>query len=124
MKLTKQDYERIRDDYCTDQYFKEYRVAIVITDQIECDYRECADSVFLDLAEEQGHTFTLTGFTKFIESGELLQLMHSVPIAHYLFVRFIPMFQKHPTLPQLEGKEPMPEIFCSTAKKLGKDGGL
>ena len=124
MKLTKQDYERIRDDYCTDYYFKEYRVAIVITDQTKHDYRECADSIFLDLAEEQGHTFTLNGFTKFIESGELLQLMNSVPVAHYLFVRFIPMFQDYPTLAQLDGEEPMPEIFCSTTEKLGEDSEL
>lgn len=124
MKLTKQDYERIRDDYCTNNYFKEYRVAIIITDQVQHDYRECADSIFLDLAEEQGHTFTLNGFTRFIESGQLLELMHSVPIAHYLFVRFIPMFQKHLTPAQLNGEEHMPEIFCSTTKKLGKDGEL
>lgn len=124
MKLTRQDYDRIRDDYCTNNYFKEYRVAIVITDQVKYDYRECADSIFLDLAEEQGHTFTLNGFTKFIESGELLELMHNVPVAHYLFVRFIPMFQKHPTPAQINGEEPMPEIFCSTTEKLGKDGEL
>ena len=120
--MTLQDYERERDNYCKDYFFKEYRVAIVVTPNVEKDYRECPDVTFLDLAEEQGHTFTLEGFTKFIESGELQQLMRSVPIAHYFFVRFIPMFQKHPTLLQLEGEEPMPVIFCSTTEKLGKDG--
>lgn len=122
--MTRQDYyiEEL-DNYCKDLYFKEYRVAIVITPNVEKDYRECPDATFLDLAEEQGHTFTLNGFTKFIESGELQQLMRSVPIGQYFFVRFIPMFQKHPTsFAQLEGREPMPEIFCSTTEKLGKDG--
>ena len=123
MKMTLQDYERERDNYCKDLYFKEYRVAIVITPNVEKDYRECPDATFLDLAEEQGHTFTLEGFTKFIESGELQQLMRSTPISHYFFVRFIPMFQLYPTsFAQIEGKEPMPAIFCSTTKKLGKDG--
>ena len=123
MKMTLQDYEKERDNYCKDHYFKEYRVAIVITPNVEKDYRECPDATFLDLAEEQGHTFTLDGFTKFIESGELQQLMRSVPIAHYFFVRFIPMFQLYPTsFAQIEGKEPMPAIFCSTTEKLGKDG--
>ena len=122
MKMTLQDYEKERDNYYKDYYFKEYRVAIVITPNVEKDYRECPDATFLDLAEEQGHTFTLNGFTKFIESGELQQLMRSVPIGQYFFVRFIPMFQKHPTPAQLEGKKPMPEIFCSTTEKLGKDG--
>ena len=123
MKMTRQDYERERDNYCKDYYFKEYRVAVVITPNVEKDYRECPDATFLDLAEEQGHTFTLNGFTKFIESGELQQLMSKVPIAHYFFVRFIPMFQLYPTsFAQLEGKEPMPAIFCSTTEKLGKDG--
>ena len=121
--MTLQDYERERDNYCKDLYFKEYRVAIVITPNVEKDYRECPDATFLDLAEEQGHTFTLEGFTKFIESGELQQLMRSTPISHYFFVRFIPMFQLYPTsFAQIEGKEPMPAIFCSTTKKLGKDG--
>ena len=120
--MTRLDYEKL-DNYCKDLYFKEYRVAVVITPNVEKDYRECPDAAFLDLAEEQGNTFTLNGFTKFIESGELQQLMRSVPIAHYFFVRFIPMFQKHPSsFAQLEGKEPMPEIFCSTTEKLGKDG--
>ena len=119
----KQDYDNEElDDYCNEHFFKEYRVAVVITPNVEKDYRECPDATFLDLAEEQGHTFTLNGFTKFIESGELQQLMRSVPIGQYFFVRFIPMFQKHPTLPQLEGEEPMPAIFCSTIEKLGKDG--
>lgn len=120
--MTRQDYERERDNYCKDYYFKEYRVAIVVTPNVEKDYRECPDAIFLDLAEEQGHTFTLNGFTKFIESGELQQLMRSVLIGQYFFIRFIPMFQKHPTPAQLEGKEPMPAIFCSTIEKLGKDG--
>ena len=121
MKL---DYDNEElDNYCNDRYFKEYRVAIVITPNVEKDYRECPDATFLDLAEEQGHTFTLNGFTKFIESGELQQLMRSVPIGQYFFVRFIPMFQLYPTsFAQIEGKEPMPEIFCSTTEKLGKDG--
>ena len=121
MKL---DYDNEElDNYCNDHYFKEYRVAIVITPNVEKDYRECPDATFLDLAEEQGHTFTLEGFTKFIESGELQQLMRSVPIGQYFFVRFIPMFQLYPTsFAQIEGKEPMPEIFCSTTEKLGKDG--
>ena len=121
MKL---DYDNEElDNYCNDHYFKEYRVAIVITPNVEKDYRECPDATFLDLAEEQGHTFTLNGFTKFIESGELQQLMRSVPIGQYFFVRFIPMFQLYPTsFAQIEGKEPMPEIFCSTTEKLGKDG--
>ena len=119
--MTRLDYEKL-DNFCNDYYFKEYRVAIVITPNVEKDYRECPDATFLDLAEEQGHTFTLNGFTKFIESGELQQLMRSTPVAHYFFIRFIPMFQLYPTLPQLEGKEPMPVIFCSTTKKLGKDG--
>ena len=119
--MTRLDYEKL-DNFCNDYYFKEYRVAIVITPNVEKDYRECPDATFLDLAEEQGHTFTLNGFTKFIENGELQQLMRSTPVAHYFFIRFIPMFQLHPTLPQLEGKEPMPAIFCSTTKKLGKDG--
>lgn len=120
----KQDYDNEElDNYCKDLYFKEYRVAIVITPNVEKDYRECPDATFLDLAEEQGHTFTLNGFTKFIESGELQQLMRNVPIAHYFFVRFIPMFQLYPTsFAQIEGKEPMPAIFCSTTEKLGKDG--
>ena len=119
----KQDYDNEElDDYCNEHYFKEYRVAIVITPNVEKDYRECPDATFLDLAEEQGHTFTLNGFTKFIESGELQQLMRSVPIGQYFFVRFIPMYQLYPTLPQLEGKEHMPEIFCSTTEKLGEDG--
>ena len=123
MKMTLQDYERERDNYCKDLYFKEYRVAVVITPNVEKDYRECPDATFLDLAEEQGHTFTLEGFTKFIESGELQQLMRSKPISHYFFVRFIPMFQLYPTsFAQIEGKEPMPAIFCSTTEKLGKDG--
>ena len=104
--MTLQDYERERDNYCKDYFFKEYRVAIVITPNVE----------------RQGHTFTLNGFTKFIESGELQQLMRSVPIGQYFFIRFIPMFQLYPTLPQLEGKEPTPAIFCSTTEKLGKDG--
>ena len=120
--MTLQDYERERDHYCKDLYFKEYRVAVVITPNVEKDYRECPDATFLDLAEEQGHTFTLNGFTKFIESGELQQLMRSTPVAHYFFIRFIPMYQLYPTLPQLEGKEPMPATFCSTTEKLGKDG--
>ena len=122
--MTKLDYDNEElDNYCNDHYFKEYRVAIVITPNVEKDYRECPDATFLDLAEEQGHTFTLNGFTKFIESGELQQLMRSVPIAHYFFVRFIPMYQLYPTsFAQIEGKEPMPEIFCSTTEKLGKDG--
>lgn len=121
--MTRQDYDiEELDDYCNDHFFKEYRVAIVITPNVEKDYRECPDAIFLDLAEEQGHTFTLNGFTKFIESGELQQLMRSVPIAHYFFIRFIPMYQLYPTLPQLRGKEPMPAIFCSTTEKLGKDG--
>lgn len=120
--MTRLDYEKL-DNYCNDYYFKEYRVAIVITPNIEKDYRECPDATFLDLAEEQGHTFTLEGFTKFIESGELQQLMRSTPVAHYFFIRFIPMFQLYPTsFAQLEGKEPMPAIFCSTTEKLGKDG--
>ena len=120
----KQDYDiKELDNYCNDYYFKEYRVAIVITPNVEKDYRECPDATFLDLAEEQGHTFTLEGFTKFIESGELQQLMRSVPIGQYFFVRFIPMFQLYPTsFAQIEGKEPMPAIFCSTTKKLGKNG--
>ena len=122
MKMTLQDYERERDNYCKDYYFKEYRVAIVITPNVEKDYRECPDATFLDLAEEQGNTFTLNGFTKFIESGELQQLMSKVPIGQYFFIRFIPMFQLRLTPAQLEGKEPMPEIFCSTTEKLGKDG--
>lgn len=121
--MTLQDYEKERDNCCKDLYFKEYRVAVVITPNVEKDYKECPDTTFLDLAEEQGYTFTLEGFTNFIESGELQQLMRSVPIGQYFFVRFIPMFQKHPTsFAQLEGKEPMPEIFCSTTEKLGKDG--
>ena len=114
--------KRVFDDYCNEHYFKEYRVAIVITPNVEKDYRECPDATFLDLAEEQGYTFTLNGFTKFIESGELQQLMSEVPIAHYFFIRFIPMFQLRLTPAQLEGKEPMPAIFCSTTEKLGKDG--
>ena len=123
MKMTLQDYERERDNYCKDLYFKEYRVAVVITPNVEKDYRECPDATFLDLAEGQGHTFTLNGFTKFIESGELQQLMRSVPIGQYFFVRFIPMFQLYPSsFAQLEGREPMPVIFCSTTEKLGKDG--
>ena len=122
--MARQDYDNEElDNYCNDHYFKEYRVAIVITPNVEKDYRECPDATFLDLAEEQGHTFTLNGFTKFIESGELQQLMRSVPIGQYFFVRFIPMFQLYPTsFAQLEGKEPMPAIFCSTTEKLGKDG--
>ena len=121
--MTLQDYERERDNYCKDLYFKEYRVAVVITPNVEKDYRECPDATFLDLAEEQGHTFTLNGFTKFIESGELEQLMSKVPIGQYFFVRFIPMYQLYPTsFAQIEGREPMPEIFCSTTEKLGKDG--
>ena len=122
--MTRLDYNNEKlDKYCNDNYFKEYRVAIVITPNIEKDYRECPDATFLDLAEEQGHTFTLDGFTKFIESGELQQLMRSVPIGQYFFVRFIPMFQLYPTsFAQIEGKEPMPAIFCSTTEKLGKDG--
>ena len=122
--MTRQDYDNEElDNYCNDHYFKEYRVAIVITPNVEKDYRECPDATFLDLAEEQGHTFTLNGFTKFIESGELQQLMRSVPIGQYFFVRFIPMYQLYPTsFAQIEGKEPMPAIFCSTTKKLGKDG--
>ena len=122
MKMTRQDYERERDNYCKDLYFKEYRVAVVITPNVEKDYRECPDATFLDLAEEQGHTFTLEGFTKFIESGELQQLTISVPIGQYLFIRFIPMFQEYSTPAQLRGEEPMPVIFCSTTEKLGKDG--
>lgn len=119
----KQDYDNEElDDYCNEHFFKEYRVAIVITPNVEKDYRECPDATFLDLAEGQGHTFTLNGFTKFIESGELQQLMRSVPIGQYFFVRFIPMYQLYPTLPQLEGREPMPAIFCSTTEKLGEDG--
>lgn len=119
----KQDYDNEElDDYCNEHFFKEYRVAIVITPNVEKDYRECPDATFLDLAEGQGHTFTLEGFTKFIESGELQQLMRSVPIGQYFFVRFIPMYQLYPTLPQLEGREPMPAIFCSTTEKLGEDG--
>ena len=35
MKMTLQDYER--DNYCKDLYFKEYRVAIVITPNVEKD---------------------------------------------------------------------------------------
>ena len=121
--MTRQNYDNEElDDYCNEHYFKEYRVAVVITPNVEKDYKECPDATFLDLAEEQGHTFTLEGFTKFIESGELQQLMRSVPIAHYFFIRFIPMYQLYPTLPQLEGKEPMPAIFCSTTEKLGEDG--
>ena len=122
--MTRQDYDNEElDNYCNDHYFKEYRVAIVITPNVEKDYRECPDATFLDLAEEQGHTFTLEGFTKFIESGELQQLMRSVPIGQYFFVRFIPMYQLYPTsFAQIEGKEPMPAIFCSTTEKLGKDG--
>lgn len=122
--MTRQDYDNEElDNYCNDRYFKEYRVAIVITPNVEKDYRECPDATFLDLAEEQGHTFTLEGFTKFIESGELQQLMRSTPIAHYFFVRFIPMFQMYPhSFAQLRGEEPVPEIFCSTTEKLGKDG--
>ena len=122
--MTRQDYDNEElDNYCNDHYFKEYRVAIVITPNVEKDYRECPDATFLDLAEEQGHTFTLEGFTKFIESGELQQLMRSVPIGQYFFVRFIPMYQLYPTsFAQIEGKEPMPAIFCSTTKKLGKNG--
>ena len=120
--MTILDYEKL-DNFCNDYYFKEYRVAIVITPNVEKDYRECPDATFLDLAEEQGHTFTLNGFTKFIESGELQQLMRSVPIGQYFFVRFIPMYQLYPTsFAQIEGREPMPEIFCSTTEKLGKDG--
>ena len=61
MKMTLQDYGRERDNYCKDLYFKEYRVAIVITPNVEKDYRECPDATFLDLAEGQGHTFTLEG---------------------------------------------------------------
>ena len=122
--MTRQDYDNEElDDYCNDHYFKEYRVAVVITPNVEKDYRECPDATFLDLAEEQGHTFTLEGFTKFIESGELQQLMRNVPIGQYFFVRFIPMYQLYPTsFAQIEGKEPMPAIFCSTTEKLGKDG--
>lgn len=122
--MARLDYDNEElDKYCNDHYFKEYRVAVVITPSVEKDYRECPDATFLDLAEEQGHTFTLEGFTKFIESGELQQLMRSTPISHYFFVRFIPMFQLYPTsFAQIEGKEPMPAIFCSTTKKLGKDG--
>ena len=122
--MARLDYDNEElDKYCNDHYFKEYRVAVVITPNVEKDYRECPDATFLDLAEEQGHTFTLEGFTKFIESGELQQLMRSTPISHYFFVRFIPMFQLYPTsFAQIEGKEPMPAIFCSTTKKLGKDG--
>lgn len=122
--MTRLDYDNEElDDYCNDHYFKEYRVAIVVTPNVEKDYRECPDATFLDLAEEQGHTFTLNGFTKFIESGELQQLMRSVPIGQYFFVRFIPMYQLYPTsFAQIEGKEPMPAIFCSTTEKLGKDG--
>ena len=122
--MARLDYDNEElDKYCNDHYFKEYRVAVVITPNVEKDYRECPDATFLDLAEEQGHTFTLNGFTKFIESGELQQLMRSVPIGQYFFVRFIPMFQLYPTsFAQIEGKEPMPAIFCSTTKKLGKDG--
>lgn len=122
--MTRQNYDNEElNKYCNDYYFKEYRVAIVITPNVEKDYRECPDATFLDLAEEQGHTFTLEGFTKFIESGELQQLMRSVPVGQYFFVRFIPMFQLYPTsFAQIEGKEPMPVIFCSTTEKLGKDG--
>ena len=122
--MARLDYDNEElDKYCNDHYFKEYRVAVVITPNVEKDYRECPDATFLDLAEEQGHTFTLEGFTKFIESGELQQLMRSTPISHYFFVRFIPMFQLYPTsFAQIEGREPMPEIFCSTTEKLGKDG--
>ena len=122
--MARQDYDNEElDEYCNEHYFKEYRVAVVITPNVEKDYRECPDATFLDLAEEQGHTFTLNGFTKFIESGELQQLMRSVPIGQYFFVRFIPMYQLYPTsFAQIEGKEPMPEIFCSTTEKLGKDG--
>lgn len=35
MKMTLQDYERERDNYCKDLYFKEYRVAVVITPNVE-----------------------------------------------------------------------------------------
>ena len=122
--MARQDYDNEElDEYCNEHYFKEYRVAVVITPNVEKDYRECPDATFLDLAEEQGHTFTLEGFTKFIKSGELQQLMRSVPIGQHFFVRFIPMYQLYPTsFAQIEGKEPMPEIFCSTTEKLGKDG--
>ena len=122
--MTLQDYNNEElDNYCNDYYFKEYRVAIVITPNVEKDYRECPDATFLDLAEEQGHTFTLNGFTKFIESGELQQLMSKVPIGQYFFVRFIPMFQMCPSFStQIDSKEFMPAIFCSTTKKLGKNG--
>lgn len=79
---------------CTIKYFKEIRVGVIVDDLAgKVNYQECSDDDFLTKAEEQGTVWTLQGFQKFIESGELLDFIQFVKHPNYLMVRFINIYE-------------------------------
>ena len=82
--------------YHNDGIFKETRAAIVVDDLTgEINYQTCSDSEFLDRAEEQGHTFTLKGFEKFLYNGEYNALCATLNSTEYIMVRFINIYQDY-----------------------------
>lgn len=75
-------------------YFKGVRVAIVIDDLVgPINYQTCPDADFLTKAEEQGNTWSLQGFQRFIDSGEMLAFMNSIKHPNYMMTRFIDMYE-------------------------------
>lgn len=82
-----------KEQYICLEHFKEIRVAIVVDAMEEVNYRTCPDSEFMDRAEEQGNVWSLQGFQKYIEAGELFDFMQSVQHPNYMLVRFINMYE-------------------------------
>lgn len=94
-------------------YFKEERVALVIDDLTHKDFNPnfATDEQFYDVANKQGTIFTLQGFIKFIESGELSKLINTLKNTEYLFQRFIPFYEN-------EG-----EVYCNNERNISIDDG-
>lgn len=91
--------------------FKECRVAIVVDNLETINYQTCSDKVFLDKAEEQGNTWTLQGFQKFLESGEYNLFSEKIQHPFYMIVRFIDMYQEQPSSFEEIQNNPNP-VYC------------
>lgn len=92
--------------------FKEYRVAIVVDNLETINYQTCSNDIFLNKAEEQGNTWTLQGFQKFLESGEYNLFSEKIQHPNYMMLRFIPMHQKQPSSFEEIQNNPNP-VYCS-----------
>lgn len=92
-------------------YFKEERVALVIDDLTHKDFNPnfATDEQFYDVANKQGTVFSLKGFIKFIESGELSKLTSTLTDTEYLFPRFISFYEN-------EG-----EVYCDNERNTSID---